>query len=232
MPTVLIFENGEKIQTIVGADPTQLCKAVEERVGKSATSSWLPSDPAKGYNDVTSRVDLKGLELLNFDSDYGDAKVLFDPSKPSALGDRSKKDWVESDTDDQLMLFFPFQSASKIHSLQLTSVPAALGDGEAPMRPKTVQIYTNRSHVLGFEEAEDITPTQTVTLEANEWDTETSTANIELRFVKFQNVSSLVIFVVDGDGEGETVRLDRIRVIGESGKKWDFAKLGDKPGPG
>ena len=44
---------------------------------------------------------------------------------------------------------------------------------------------------------------------------------IELRFVKFQNVSSLVLFVVDGEGDGEKVRIDRLRIIGESGEKRD-----------
>jgi hypothetical protein len=92
------------------------------------------------------------------------------------------------------------------------------------MRPKTINLYTNRPHILGFEEAEDIPATQTITLGANSWDA-TGTANIALRFVKFQNVTSLVLFVVDGDGNGERVRLDRVRIIGEAGEKRDPGKL-------
>lgn len=92
------------------------------------------------------------------------------------------------------------------------------------MRPKTIQIYSNRPHILGFEEAEDIPATQAITLSANDWDS-TGTATVSLRFVKFQNVSSLVLFIVDGDGEGEKVRVDRIRVIGETGEKRDPGKL-------
>ena len=48
---------------------------------------------------------------------------------------------------------------------------------------------------------------------------------MELRFVKFQNVTSLVIFVVDGEGDGEKVRVDRLRIVGESGEKRDLGKL-------
>lgn len=100
------------------------------------------------------------------------------------------------------------------------------------MRPKTINLYSNRPHILGFEEADDIPPTQTITLEAKDWD-ETGTASIPLRFVKFQNVTSLVIFVVDGDGDAERTRVDRLRIIGETGEKREMGKLekiGDEPG--
>lgn len=89
------------------------------------------------------------------------------------------------------------------------------------MRPKTINFYTNRPHILGFEEADDIPTTQTVTLSPSDWDAKTGTATISLRFVKFQNVTSLIMFVVDGDGEGEKVRVDRIKLIGETGEKRD-----------
>jgi len=92
------------------------------------------------------------------------------------------------------------------------------------MRPKTINIYPNRAHILGFEEAEDIPATQTVTLTKNDWDA-TGTATIPLRFVKFQNITSLVLFIVDGDGEGDRVRVDRFRIIGETGEKRDQGKL-------
>jgi hypothetical protein len=119
---------------------------------------------------------------------------------------------------------------------QITSLPPAAADDEdeeeIPMRPKTVQIYHNRAHILGFDEADDIPSTQNVTLTSKDWDA-TGTATIPLRFVKFQNVTSLVLFVVDGDGDGEKVRLDRIRIIGETGEKREMGKLekiGDEAG--
>ena len=195
---------------------------------------------------MTDQVDIKGLDLLNLDSDCGAARTLFDATKPSYLEDRkgkgksssegTKKDWVESDTDEQLMLFIPFQSTLKVHSIHITSLPPKDSDGdedEVPMRPKTIQIYSNRPHILGFDEAEDVPATQTITLEARDWDEKTGTAKIELRFVKFQNVTSLVVFILDGDGKGEKVRIDRLRIIGETGEKRELGKLekiGDEPG--
>jgi len=112
-------------------------------------------------------------------------------------------------------------SFSVLIATQITSLPpAAEDDEEVPMRPKTVQIYINRPHILGFEEADDIPSTQAITLSEKDWDS-TGTATLSLRFVKFQNVTSLVLFIVDGEGEGERVRIDRIRVIGETGEKRD-----------
>ena len=98
------------------------------------------------------------------------------------------------------------------------------------MRPKTIQVYTNRPHILGFEEADDIPATQSITLSEKDWDS-TGTVNIPLRFVKFQNVTSLVLFIVDGEGEGDRVRVDRVRVIGETGEKRELGKL-EKIGDG
>jgi hypothetical protein len=100
------------------------------------------------------------------------------------------------------------------------------------MRPKTIKLFTNRPHNLGFDEADDIDPTQTIEISEADWNSN-GTANLPLRFVRFQNISSLVIFVVDGDGESDKVRLDRVRLIGESGEKREMGKLekiGDEQG--
>lgn len=108
--------------------------------------------------------------------------------------------------------------------------PTADDDDEVPMRPKTIQIYSNRAHILGFDEADDIPATQAITLSEKDWDA-TGTATLSLRFVKFQNITSLVLFIVDGEGEGEKVRIDRVRIIGETGEKRDPGKL-EKVGDG
>jgi hypothetical protein len=200
----------------------------------SSGSSWTAASLPKGYYDVTDQVDVRGLDLLNSDSECGTARILFDGSRPSSLDsgkgkgkatstDGEGKDWVESDTDEQLMLYAPFMSTLKVHTLQITSLPPK--EDDAPMRPKTIQIYSNRAHVLGFDEAEDLPATQTITLSPQDWDEKTGTAKVELRFVKFQNVTSLVIFVVDGEGDGEKVRVDRLRIVGETGEKRDLGKL-------
>lgn len=173
---------------------------------------------------------MRGLDLLNADSDFGGVRTLFETSKPSSLskgkGSADTKDWVESDVDNQLMLYVPFTSTLKIHTIQITSNPPVdEDDDDIPVRPKTIHVWTNRQHNLGFEEAEDIPSTQTIELKESDWDKETGTAKLELRFVKFQNVYSLVLFVQDGEGDSEKTRIDRIRFIGETGEKRDMGKL-------
>lgn len=226
----------------------------EASISSNSDSEWLGLDLSRGYSNVTAEVDPRGLDLLNFNSNLGSAAILFDESKPSALANDKKgkgktdasgsegdskigKDWIESDTDEQLMLYVPFKSKLKIQSLQITSLPPKRSgeddNDDIPLRPRTIKLYSNEPHVLGFEEAEDIPATQEITLEPRDWDEGTGTARIDLRFVKFQNVTSLVLFILDGDGEGEKVRLDRLRVIGETGEKRQLGKLekiGDEPG--
>jgi hypothetical protein len=100
------------------------------------------------------------------------------------------------------------------------------------MRPRKIKLFSNKPHNLGFEEAEDMTATQVIELSEKDWNKQ-GTANIPLRYVKFQNINSLVLFVVEGDGDSEKVRIDRIRLIGETGQSRELGKLekiGDEQG--
>jgi hypothetical protein len=137
MPTFMIFKQGQVVEKVQGADPRKLQAVVRKLAaeaeggssssgfgGSSSGSGWRAGDLPKGYNDVSDQVDVKGLELLNADSDFGSVRVLFDGAKPTGLqrgktADGKAKDWVESDTDEQLMMFMPFQSTLKVHTLQV-----------------------------------------------------------------------------------------------------------------
>lgn len=248
LPTFIVFKNNQVLTSVRGADPRKLADTIKTIAAEAdmtdpggsgesnrSGSRWLALGLPRGYGDVTDEVNVQGLDLLNANSDFGGARALFDQSKPSGLDDKgkskaaepSKKDWVESDTDEQLMLFVPFRATLKVHTVQITSLlqNTSTSEDEPAMRPKTIQIYSNRAHILGFEEAEDIPATQKITLGPEDWDEKTGTAKVELRFVKFQNVTSLVIFVVEGEGDAEKVRVDRLRIIGETGEKRELGKL-------
>ncbi|KAK4105928.1 DUF1000-domain-containing protein [Parathielavia hyrcaniae] len=252
LPTFIVFRNGKVVDKVQGADPKKLQAVVEKLSaevqnlsasgGESSGgggASWRGAGLPRGYIDITDQVELRYCELLNVDPDGGSVRVLFDAAKPSALsgGKAASKDWVESDTDEQLLLFMPFQSMLKLHTLQITSLPPSGNDDEdededVPMRPRTIKLFTNKPHNLGFDEAEDLSATQEFELSEDDWNAE-GTANIPLRFVKFQNITSLVLFVANGDGDGEKTRIDRLRLIGETGEKREMGKLekiGDEPG--
>ncbi len=249
-PTFIIFKNSQQIRKYSGSNPQQLSEAIKSlaveaesegsgsggfgEASSSGGGAWRGASLPRNYTDVTDQIDVRGVDLLNMDSDFGDVRTLFDSQQPASLrkgkaaatGSTSTKDWVESDVDNQLMLYVPFTSTLKVHTIQITSCTSANEDDEeAPVRPKTIHIWSNRQHNLGFEEAEDIPATQVIELKASDWDEQTATTKLELRFVKFQNVYSLVIFVADADGDSEKTRIDRIRFIGESGEKRDPGKL-------
>lgn len=247
MPTFMVFKSGRESKRIKGADMKALDQAVKQLAQEASSAlstagmddpftsggssgGWMGASLPRGYGNVTDAVDQLNLDFLNLDSEAGNARTIFDNSKPSSLGAKGKtaegkKDWIESDTDDQMMLFMPFQSTMKLHTLHITSLPPSDGDDETPGRPRTLQLYTNRSHTLGFDEADGVPLTQKIELSEDSWDKETGTAKVELRFVKFQNISSLVIFVVDSDGEGDKTRIDRIRLVGDAGEKKAMGKL-------
>lgn len=137
MPTFMLFEQGKVIDKVQGADPRKLQDVVKKLVaaaegssssssglGSSSGSGWRIGNLPKGYNDITDQVDVKGLELLNADSEFGSVRTLFEAGKPTGLqkgkgAENKTKDWVESDTDEQLMLFMPFQATLKVHTLQV-----------------------------------------------------------------------------------------------------------------
>lgn len=262
MPTFIVFRNGHPTETIIGADRHHLQRSVTEAVryaqtvdeggnaGAGSTSSssmWLAMPTPRGFTELTGNVDIKELDYLNRDGEVGHARAIFIPGAPSTLAARGKgketkpvgegeQDWIESDTDEQLMLFVPFHSSPKLQSLQITSLPpTSSGDDDdaSVMRPRTLKLFANKTRIVGFEDADDDEATQQIELGPDDWDAATGTARIELRYVKWQRISSLTIYMMDGDGDGERVRIDRLRFFGEPGEareKGKLEKIGDETG--
>ncbi|KAG8675193.1 hypothetical protein FPOAC1_001170 [Fusarium poae] len=208
LPTFLVFRDGKEIDKVQGADPNKLKGIVQKLVtevdslgessgsGSGTGANWKGAEAPRGYSDITDQIELRDLEVLNADEAAGGVRVLFEGSKPSGLGSGkgTSKDYVQSGADDQLLLYVPFQSIVKLHTLQVSF------------------------------EADDTEPTQAIEIGPEDWNAD-GTVNLSLRYVKFQKTSSLVIYVQQGEGDGETVRLDRVRLIGEAGAKREMGKL-------
>lgn len=113
--------------------------------------------------------------------------------------------------------------ADPTFAAQLTSIPSS-DDGVGPSRPSVLHLYINRPQNIDFDEAEELDPTQVITIKPQDWNLE-GTTNIPLRFVKFQKTTTLILYVQKGDGDADTVRLDRLRLIGEAGAKREMGKL-------
>lgn len=142
IPTFILFRDGKPVEKVQGADPTKLQSLLRQISQESQNAAaggsgggssnsgggsgnsalgWRGAGLPRGYTDVTDQIEIPKTELLNFDEEFGNVRVLFDSSKPGALsgGKKTEKDWVVSDTDEQLLLFTPFMSMIKLHTLQV-----------------------------------------------------------------------------------------------------------------
>jgi thioredoxin len=142
LPTFMVFKDGKVLEKIQGADPNKLRQTVMRLAGElmtggasssaaagssggaSAGGSWRGAELPRGYGDVTDQIEIKGCELLNADDENGNVRVLFEASKPSALDGKDGNDFVESGSDDQLLLFMPFSAMIKLHTLQVSYTPS------------------------------------------------------------------------------------------------------------
>jgi hypothetical protein len=115
----------------------------------------------------------------------------------------------KSDADEQLILHIAFQEFVKVKTIKFVG----FNDGRDPeCNPTTVKVYVNREN-LGFEDIDDVDPTQTFELTAE--DLRESADPIATKFVKFQRVKSLTIFVADNNG-GEVSALGMLRLTGRT----------------
>ena len=109
---------------------------------------------------------------------------------------------VESDADEQLLLNLSFSTTVKIHSFSLNAP-----DGD-PRAPKQVKFFANKTS-MNFDDAESGAAEQELELTAEQLG-----RRIELRFVKFQNVNQLSIFIGSNQGDEESTVLSGIKLWG------------------
>ncbi|KAJ1919367.1 hypothetical protein IWQ60_007270 [Tieghemiomyces parasiticus] len=201
-------QGGELVGTVVGANlegiqdnlqrhagmPSNLeaLTAGPETVGSSTTKPSRPSAYGiPGHSDLSSMVMSTQAGALNQNNDQPLAN-LFIPGNS----------YLESDVVKQLFIYLPFNQAVKLHSLKF--------EGPVSHAPKTVKIYANRPN-MGFDETESVQPTQVLELTEADY---AELATTSLRFVRFQNVSSITVFVEDNLGGEDITRVQRIIPIG------------------
>lgn len=118
----------------------------------------------------------------------------------------------------QTSLFF----LPQVHSLKFTE----FNNGMDPeLNPTKIHIYVNREN-LGFEDCEDVDPTQSLQLTAA--DLKEDAEAILLKFVKFQRVKSITLFIEDNAG-GEVTALGGLKIYGRpvaNTNMKDFKKQG------
>lgn len=144
------------------------------------------------------------VECLNENHEFP-VKNLF------ARGDATLK----SDTDHQLLIKIQFRQPVKISGLRFTAV------NEESM-PTDVKVFINQPH-MGFGEADDTPSTQDLCLNSETCNLAgKKDAIVPVKYVKFQNVSDLQIFVSENAGS-EVTELKLLEIFGTTAEKSDIA---------
>ena len=115
--------------------------------------------------------------------------------------------YLESDCDEELLIKISFMQACKIKAIQLHGV-------DTDSAPIKVRLFITPLDSLDFDSAKDEKPTQELSLSAS--DVSASAKPLELRFVLFQKVTSLAIFVPGNLGDEETTKISKLAIFGET----------------
>ncbi|TDH73721.1 hypothetical protein CCR75_007247 [Bremia lactucae] len=145
------------------------------------------------YGDLKDAISSKDCYCLNEDPNKSFRNIF--------MGDETLV--LQSDADEQLLLYIEFQDAVKVFSLNIVAPP-----GEEA--PRIIKLFVNRPN-LGFSDAGDVEATQTIELTEEDFKPEN---DVELRFVKFQRVKSITVFVEENGG-AETTVISSLRFFGE-----------------
>lgn len=190
MPTFVFLKSGAKLDEVKGADPQKLENTIKKWYSvesKGGGSSGVP-----GYIDLLDQIDKSQLECLNESDSHTLSHCLTKGGQ-----------YLESDCDEQLIISVAFITNVKLHSLKI--------HGPEENAPKTVKIFINQPDTPDFDKAERGEAVQTLEL-TNEDVAED--AIIPLKFVKFQNVQNVTLFVQDNLSGEDVTHIDFLSFIG------------------
>ncbi|KAG0241108.1 PITH domain-containing protein [Mortierella sp. GBAus27b] len=216
-PTFAFYKANAKVASLEGANSKELSNLITQHQGPvedvaSASGSGSGSGSASasasaslvpGYSDITDQITLNQVDCLNQQSANHVRNAL-----------KADDTHLESDVDEQLIVSVPFNQAVKLHSIKI--VPKNIANA-----PKTIKLYVNKL-TLGFDETEDVEATQVITLTEEHYK---GNGVINLRFVKFQSVTSVIMFIEDNLEDEETTQIQQIIFIGTSIDGTDMSAL-------
>lgn len=217
MPTFVFFRARTRVARIQGANPQALEAKIAELAGPEsqddASGSGESSQPYGPHVDLAPFINKSGCECLNESDDHPLAHCL----------DNNKQTYLESDCDEQLIMTFAFSQPIKLHSVKIVA-PVGFG-------PKTLKLFINQPSSLDFDKAEASEGVQQVELEPE--DLVEDAKPVQLKYVKFQNVNSLTLFVHDNQSGQETTRISQLILIGSpvaATNMSEFKRIGGKQG--
>mmetsp|Transcript_29275 Transcript_29275/g.50083 ORF Transcript_29275/g.50083 Transcript_29275/m.50083 type:complete len:172 (-) Transcript_29275:259-774(-) len=158
-------------------------------------------------------MDAEAVSCLNKFVDLGDTidatrSAVLNAANPDALslvlqGAAEGANVLRSDCDEQLLFTVAFKQPIRLHSVAIM--------GPAASAPKSVKLFANKPD-FGFDDVEDAPATQEFTLGA----AEAAGRAVLPHFVKFQSVTSLTLFVLDNQSDGDVSCVSRLSFVGQA----------------
>ncbi|KAK2805995.1 hypothetical protein FQN50_006010 [Emmonsiellopsis sp. PD_5] len=172
-------------------------------------------------DDITPALQSNLYQQIDFDN-----IITFNEAESKSGAAIVKKTWaqrldekpeLESDADEQLLMYIPFTGQTKLHSLLLYSPPT-------PSAPHTIKLYRNRPD-LDFSTAADLPPTQTLSIPQTLTGTSSDVLELPLNRAQFNNTTSITLFFEDNWSRGE----EEVTRVGYVGFKGSHMALSREP---
>jgi len=214
MPTFNFYINKGKVDTLRGANPTELENKIKKWIESSASGAAGEESEVNGQLDLFGFISKKDCECLN-ETDHHPLNGCLNSGGAS---------YLESDADEQLIINIPFNQPVKLHSLKIK--------GPADSGPKTVKVFINQPSTLDFDQASQMEPTQLLELTQKQVE---EGEIIGLRFVKFQNVQNVQFFIADNQSGSDKTRISMLKIFGTPINATDmtqFKRVTGKKGEG
>jgi hypothetical protein len=159
---------------------------------------------------------LSACECLNQSPESSLTAILTaEPPAAAITGLRS-----DSGVDSQLLITLQFQSLVKLKHIRLL----ATSDDSADCSfsgPKQVRLFINRPN-LSFADCESEPPTEILQLTPSQLGGD---ASIMLKFVKYQSVQSLTLFVESNQNDSEVTGMQWLAVFGSTREGMNVAEI-------
>jgi len=181
-------------------DPDAYTDMDYQRVMQHIASSTPEARALSFTLNLNSEIDEPKADCLN-QLDNHTIQHLLTNSRSIASAPLASDLYLESSSDEQLLLSIPFKNKVNIRTI-------AFWAPDSEECPSTIKLYVNKS--MDFDDTDDAKPTETIHLKR-----EDAVIGKEhtLKFINFRNVVSLCVFVADNHG-AETSILQRIKLIG------------------
>jgi len=206
LPTFIFYRNGTKIDQMKGADAAGLEAMIKKHYGSEESGELSVG----GFSDLLPFIEHKGCECLN-ESDTTPFKAFIEGKSP-----------LTSDCDEQLILVYGFNQNIKLQAIKIKADPQK--------GPKSLKLFINLPNTLDFDAADGMTPTQEIVLTEEDLKGENP---VQLRYVKFQSVNNLQIFIPENQSGSDTTTIEAITLYGapvSTTNMQDFKRIAGKQG--